>query len=92
MERRLEWSGGSGGTGDGGGGGGGGSGDGGGSGGAGSGEEMEDVEVLQVEMEEKEAVITTLSTQVEEQVRCMEGQTRMLGLVTSFKLLKVSSV
>lgn len=55
MERRLEWSaGGVGGGGDGGGG--------------DRVEDVEDMDDLQVEMEEKEAVITTLSTQVEEQV------------------------
>ncbi|XP_069191623.1 uncharacterized protein CG43867 isoform X4 [Procambarus clarkii] len=53
MERRLEWSAGGGGS------------DGGGS--TGGGDAGDDIDDLQVEMVEKEAVITTLSTQVEEQ-------------------------
>nr|XP_053626917.1 pleckstrin homology domain-containing family H member 2-like [Cherax quadricarinatus] len=56
MERRLEWSAG-----------GGGGSDGGGSSGGGRSEGVDDMDDLQVEMVEKEAVITTLSTQVEEQ-------------------------
>ncbi|KAK7079566.1 hypothetical protein SK128_005672, partial [Halocaridina rubra] len=62
MERRLEWSASSGG--DGGGGGGGGVI---GAGGAGRVESMDESQDIQVEIVEKEAVINTLSSQVEEQ-------------------------